>query len=459
MAQKLFGTDGVRGVANEFLTPELAFAIGAAAGNLLRQGGGRKRALIGRDTRQSGSMLGAALASGLCSSGVDVVTVGVAPTGAISWIARTAEFDLAAVISASHNPAPDNGIKLIAHDGRKVAEAFEREIESALGSPAVKAVGGDVGKITPGEGHLKGYAEFLETLVPEKLDGMRIAVDGSHGAAYEIAPTLFRSLGAEVTVTGCEPDGMNINAGCGATRPETIQTFTLETSSHIGIAFDGDADRAVFSDERGNLFNGDRTMALWCAHWAKHGRFDPPVAVGTVMSNGGFERYVRAQGARLERTDVGDKYVSARMLELGAKVGGEQSGHIIFSERGPTGDGLITALELLRVLKREERSASSFYGDYEAMPQALVNISVASKEAFRDSSEVKAEISEAEAKLAGSGRINVRPSGTQPMVRVMVEAETAEIRDQVIEKVVAAIQSHVGGEIYSRVELTHALGD
>ncbi len=457
---RLFGTDGVRGIANEKITPELAFQIGQAAGLWLQQSDEPKTVVIGRDTRKSGAMLGAALAAGFCSVGIDAHVLGIFPTGGVSWMVRKLKAGMGAVISASHNPAPDNGIKLIASSGGKVAEATEIWIEEHLGQePGQRPTGADVGALIQDKTVGQAYADWLVTLVPEGLDGMKVAMDAAQGAAFEIAPDVFRRLGAEVILTGAEPDGMNINAEGGATKPETIQDLTKSSGAHIGVSFDGDADRAVFSDDKGNLINGDRMMGIWCAHWSKEGRLDPPAVVGTVMSNGGFESYMQKSGITLHRTNVGDKYVSIKLTELGGKIGGEQSGHIIIPEHGPTGDGLVTALELLRVMKREDRNASEFYGDFENWPQVLVNVEVESKDGWQDRPVIVDAMKAAELALAGHGRLNVRPSGTQPMIRVMVEADEYDLRDANVDRVVNALLSELGGRIYSRVDLTYALGD
>lgn len=460
MSKKHFGTDGIRGVANEKLTPELAFRLGRAAGLWILEKGLPPRVIVGRDTRRSGPMLGAALASGLCSVGVDVNSLGVAPTGCVSWLARTQGFALAAVISASHNPAPDNGIKLMAMTGAKVTDADEEWMESMLDhEPTHRPTGAGVGVLTTSRDGIEDYLNWLVSLAPERLDGMKVVVDGAHGAAYELGPEMLRRLGADLQVLGASPDGMNINEEGGATKPETVQHGTQQAGAAIGIAFDGDADRAVFSDSKGRLINGDRTIAMWAAHWNRQGRLDPKVVVGTVMSNGGFEAYMAAQGIRLERAKVGDKYVSQQLTATGGQVGGEQSGHIIFPQHGPTGDGLVTALELLRVLKREGRDAAEFFEDFANYPQVLVNVQLERKDGWDSNQVVGAALAAAEASLAGHGRINVRASGTQPMVRVMVEADDQKLRDQAADSVVQALLDQCGGRIYSQVDLTHALGD
>lgn len=458
MSKKMFGTDGIRGVANQKLTPELAYSIGLAAGRWIHEQGLAPRVVIGRDTRKSGSMLGAALASGLCSAGVDVVALGVAPTGGISYITRTGDYSLGVVISASHNPAPDNGIKLIAHNGRKVSDNDEARIEQLMEVPFEgRPTGAEIGAIQSDRSELERYLDYLVQIVPERLEGLKLVVDGAHGAAYELGPEVFRRLGAEVIEVGVRPDGMNINAEGGATKPEVVQALTAEHEADLGIAFDGDADRAVFSDDHGRLINGDRTIAIWCGHW--HDQMATKAAVGTVMSNGGFEKYLGSQGIRLERVNVGDKYVSAKLDEIAGSIGGEQSGHIIFPERGPTGDGLITALELLRVLRLSGKKASASFDAFENWPQLLVNVQVERMGGLQGSEAIQGAIQRAEGMVEGKGRVNVRPSGTQPMIRVMVEADDVDLRDQASDLVVQTILEQLGGEEYSRVDLTHALGD
>lgn len=464
---KLFGTDGKRGIANlidreKGLSPELAFQIGQAAGCYLVQDDSTpNRVVLGRDTRRSGPMLGAALAAGFCSVGVDVNAIGVAPTGAISYICRNGDYGMGIVISASHNPAPDNGIKLMTAEGTKISADGEAFIESHLGKELdSRPIGGSVGYLNSGKSEeLSAYMDWLEAMVPERLDGVSVAIDGANGAASQLGVKIFQRLGAVVTSVATEPDGMNINLECGATHPDTIQKLTQESGAVLGVSYDGDADRAVFSDSEGRLINGDRMMAIWCAHWQKQGLLHPSVVVGTVMSNGGFESYMRERGIELVRTDVGDKYVSAELLKLGGRIGGEQSGHIIFPEYGPTGDGLVTALQLARVLKREDRPASEFVNDFANWPQVLVNVSVENKAGWDTNPEIVAVMVDSEKKLSGIGRVNVRASGTQPMIRVMVESSDERIRDQVSTDIVECLLKTLGGSIYSRVDLTHALGD
>jgi phosphoglucosamine mutase len=460
VSRRFFGTDGIRGVANEKLTPELAFSLGKATGLWLRENGASPNAVIGRDTRRSGPMLAASLSAGFCSVGVTVLDLGVVPTPTVSFVGRTGDFGIAVVISASHNPAPDNGIKLMGHDGRKLSDGDEERIESLLVDPEpYRPTGTAIGTIEPGRGGVEAYLDFLVGLVPEGLHGLKVAVDAAHGAAYELGPEVLRRLGAEVITAGVAPNGDNINAEGGATKPETVQRLTVDSGADIGVAFDGDADRAVFSDERGRLINGDRTIGIWSTHWQNQGKLDPPVVVGTVMSNGGFEKFLEERSIKLERAPVGDKYVAQRIGATGALIGGEQSGHIIFPQHGPTGDGLVTMLELLRTLRREARPTSAFYDDYESWPQLLVNVSINERDGWDLKPRVREALDQAERDLQGKGRLVVRPSGTQPMIRVMVEASEYPLRDRVAESIIGAMAADLGGTVYSRVDLTHALGD
>ena len=459
MSRRLFGTDGVRGVANELLTPELALDLGRAAGSVLLESGESRRVAIGRDTRRSGAMLSSAIAAGFASVGFAVDDLGIVPTPVLSFAARKHGYAAGVVVSASHNPAPDNGIKLFGFDGRKMADDHEREIEARLGTDLARPIGGGVGEIRADRTAVHEYEQFLMSLVPEGLAGMHIAVDAAHGAAYHIGPKVLRALGAEVTAVGVDPDGVNINLGGGATHPATVQALTKEVGADLGVAFDGDADRAIFSDREGRLVNGDRTLAIWAAARMAAGRLDPPIVVGTIMSNGGYEAYLRSLGVTLERTPVGDKYVSARIAETGAHVGGEQSGHLVFPDRGPSGDGLVSMLELLGAIRASGKSLNELYERFDNWPQLLVNVSVADRETWSAGPGVAQALARAENELAGHGRINVRASGTQPMVRVMVEADDEALRDRVAEEVVEALGRGAGARVYSRVDLTHSLGE
>jgi phosphoglucosamine mutase len=460
LSKRYFGTDGIRGIANEKLTPELVFQLGQAAGRWVRSQNQIPRAVIGRDTRRSGPMLGAALAAGLTSAGIEVVALGIAPTPAVSYAARTGQYSLGAVLSASHNPAPDNGIKFVGHDGRKLPDADEILIEQEMErTDWSRPTGADIGVLRSDRSDLDHYLGYLVSLLPERLEGFHVAVDAANGAAHELAPQLLERLGAKVSSMGTLPDGNNINDGVGATRPQSIQTFTQQSGADLGVAFDGDADRAIFSDERGQLINGDRTLGIWAVHHQARGELDPPMVVGTVMTNGGFEHFLSKNGIRTERAPVGDKYVAERIQATGAKIGGEQSGHLIFPHRSPTGDGMISMLELLRVLRAENRPASSFVDAYEPWPQLLVNLATPHTDGWNEGPLVSAAIAAAEESLRDLGRVVVRPSGTQPMIRVMVEAADASLRDQVAEQIVEAMKQELSATEYSRVDLTHALGD
>lgn len=457
MNRQLFGTDGVRGVANKRLTPELALHLGLAAGRWLQSTSAVKRAVVGQDTRRSGDMLSAALSAGLNSAGIEVVSLGVAPTPTVAFAARVGDFGLGAIVSASHNPAADNGIKFVGHNGSKLADELELQIEKMIDSDAARPTGAGVGRITADRSLVNRYVESLIAAVPEGLGGLKIAVDAAHGAACQLAPSVLKSLGATVFTTGVTPNGSNINAEGGATRPLTIQEFTVAHEADIGVAFDGDADRAVFSDDQGHLINGDRTIGIWAAHHQRRQALLPPIVVGTVMSNGGFAAYLESLDITLQRTAVGDKYVAERLAATGAKIGGEQSGHIIFPEYGPTGDGLMTMLQLLRVLKIERRKASEFYQDYEPWPQIMVNMAVSSKENWQQ--KIANELEQAEGELGTHGRFIVRPSGTQAIIRIMVEADDYALRDRVSDLLISAVQFKLGGRVEGRVDLTYALGD
>lgn len=458
MSRIHFGTDGARGVANEKLTPELAMALAQGAGRRLLASGQPRAAVIGMDTRRSGPMLEAAVCAGFASVGIDSVCLGVAPTPAVSFAARAGDFGLGVIISASHNPAPQNGIKFVGHDGRKLPDEVEEEIEALMTSSAPRPVGAAVGTITRDATPIFAYLDMLAAIVPGRLEGMKVAVDGAHGAAFALGPEVLRRLGAEVFVMGDQPDGLNINSDGGATHPQAIRDFTVQSGADIGVSFDGDADRCVFSDEQGRLINGDRTIAMWALRAKELGSLNPAVVVGTVMSNGGFERYMNGQGVEVERTPVGDKHVASGMTNLGARIGGEQSGHIIFPAHGPTGDGLATMLEVLNILQSTGRKASAYVDDFAMDPQILVNLKIRDRHTW-GGSQVKAALESTNSRLTGRGRINVRPSGTEDKLRVMVEADSYTLRDEVVGELLAALQDEAGATVLSQVDLTDDLGD
>ena len=424
---RLFGTDGIRGIANRDLTAELALRLGRAAGHVL--GGQGHRVVIGRDTRRSGRMLESALASGLCSVGMEVRLVGHVPTPGLAYLTRTQGFVAGAVISASHNPAPDNGIKFFDQGGLKLADAVEARIEELMtGDDALpRPTEGGIGLVGDARGLVRGYEDFLLTKAPD-LSGLRIVLDCGNGATYRVAPSVFAHAGAEV-ITLCDtPDGLNINDHCGSTYPERLQGAVVERGADVGFAFDGDGDRLVLADAAGELHDGDVVLALAARHFARAGRLRPKLVVGTVMTNGGTEATLRREGIDLVRTPVGDRYVWEKMDELGAQFGGEPSGHVIFREHATTGDGILTALEILHVAKAEGRGIRELAAEVERWPQSLVAVRVARRAEWESVPAFRKEYDEARATLEkGGGRVLVRPSGTEPVLRILVESRVGTL--------------------------------
>lgn len=423
---KLFGTDGVRGIANESLTCELAFQVGQAAAKVLASSVHKPILLIGRDTRISGEMLEAALVAGICSQGARAILLGVLPTPGIAYLTRLYEADAGVVISASHNTVEYNGIKLFDQNGHKLPDAVEEKIEEMIEKgldhckkPVGKAVGRPVRQVNA----VRQYTDFLKSTASCRLDGLHIVLDCAHGAASQVAPLVFTELGAQVSTFYHEPDGTNINENCGSTDPSRLQELVCELGADAGLAFDGDADRLIAVDERGQLVDGDRIMAICAVHLKKEGKLSRNTLVATVMSNMGLELAMKENGITLERTKVGDRYVLERMLEKGYTLGGEQSGHVIFLDHNTTGDGIITALQLLCIMAQSKQSFSRLARVMHALPQAIVNavVSDSNKEAYKDDAEVSARIAELENKYTGNGRLLVRVSGTEPLVRVMIE--------------------------------------
>ncbi|GBD43754.1 Phosphoglucosamine mutase [bacterium HR40] len=443
MRRRLFGTDGIRGKANRFpMTAEVALALGRAAGAIFRRGQPPHRVVIGKDTRLSGYMLEPALTAGFISAGMDVILVGPMPTPAVAFLTRSLRCDLGVVISASHNPFDDNGIKLFGPDGYKLSDDKEAEIEAAM------AELGNDGQVAPEElGRARRfedargrYIENLKASFPRELDlsGLRIVVDCANGAAYHIAPELFFELGAEVEAIGTHPDGFNINRGCGSTAPETLRERVLARGADLGIALDGDADRLVLVDEKGHFVDGDHMLALIAADWQARGRLSRPQVVATVMSNLGLERYLASRGLTLVRTRVGDRYVVETMRELGCNLGGEQSGHIVLGDYATTGDGLLAALQLLAVLRTSSRPLSELARVFEPVPQKLRNIRI-DRPLDLELPALRAARAEAERLLGSRGRLLVRASGTEPVVRVMVEADDEALLDRALDLVCTAI--------------------
>lgn len=433
--ERLFGTDGVRGVANADLTPELVFRLGRAGAHYLIEtagGAGRPRLVLGKDTRLSSDVLEAALAAGAASAGADVVSLGVVTTPAVARLTRRLGAAGGAMISASHNPAEYNGIKFFSADGYKFPDAVEDEIQAIVlgGEDSLpRPTGGGLGRIEDAPEAAERYiAEVAATVEgAEPFRGLKVVLDCANGAAFRLAPVLMRRLGAAVTVINDRPDGLNINAGCGSTHPEGLQAAVRREGAHAGLAFDGDADRVIAVDEKGGLVDGDHILAIAGLHLLRQGRLAGRTVVATVMSNLGLERVLQQAGARLVRTRVGDRYVLEAMREGGYVLGGEQSGHIIFLEHATTGDGLLTAVQLLRIMTEAGRPLSELAGQMPRFPQFLVNVNVKAhlRDGWRDNQRVRAALDTAEAALRGRGRVLVRPSGTEPLIRVMVEGEDA----------------------------------
>jgi phosphoglucosamine mutase len=430
---RLFGTDGIRGIANLELTAELALRLGRAAGHVL--GGPGHSVVIGRDTRRSGRMLESALAAGLCSVGMEVRLVGHVPTPGLAYLAKTDEFVAGAVISASHNPAPDNGIKFFDHRAQKLPDSVEDRIETLMtGDDTLpRPTEGGIGLVGDSRGLVKDYEAFLVSKAP-RLGGMRIALDCANGATYHVGPSVFAQAGAEVLSYFDKPDGRNINAGCGATAPEALQRLVVDHKADAGFAFDGDGDRVIVIDERGRAHNGDFVLALAARHFARHGRLIPKLVVGTVMTNGGLESTLARDGIKLERTQVGDRYVWEAMERLGAQLGGESSGHVIFREYSTTGDGILTALEVLHLARGEDRSIAELADEMEFWPQVTRNVKAARRREWEQIPAFADAKRKAEADLGSAGRLLVRPSGTEPVLRITVEARDPMVASSTAEK-------------------------
>ncbi|HEV7456250.1 MAG TPA: phosphoglucosamine mutase [Roseococcus sp.] len=446
--RKLFGTDGIRGVANRPpMDAGTALRLGQAAGRFFNRGNHRHRVVIGKDTRLSGYMLEPALTAGFIGAGMDVVLVGPLPTPAIALLTRSLRADLGVMISASHNPHEDNGIKLFGPDGLKLSDEQEGEIEALMGSDlsAALVAPDKLGRASRLEDAAGRYIEAAKASFPRglTLEGLRIIVDCAHGAAYKVAPTVLWELGAEVVSVGVQPDGFNINRGVGSTSPKQLAEIVRERRADIGIALDGDADRLVLVDEAGAPVDGDQILALIAESWAREGRLKGGAVVATVMSNMGLERFLGRKGITLHRTPVGDRYVGERMRELGCNLGGEQSGHMIMNDFGTTGDGLVAALQVLAVLVEERRPASQACNRFTPLPQKLVNIRFAGPSPLKDTG-VQALIAEEEARLGAQGRVLIRASGTEPLIRVMVEAEEEGLLNQSLDRLCGPIRAKAG---------------
>lgn len=444
MARRYFGTDGIRGLANgEKLTPELAMKVGMAAGLKFVNGDHRNRVVIGKDTRRSGYMIESALTAGFTAVGMDVYLLGPMPTPAVAMLTRSLRADLGVMISASHNPFDDNGIKLFRHDGYKLSDALEDDIEQLMDSNMLGQLskGRDIGRAHRDEAAQTRYIEYAKRTMPKGIDlsGLRVVLDCANGAAYKVAPTALWELGAEVFVIGNEPDGFNINDKVGSTAPEALIAKVKELRADIGIALDGDADRVIIVDEKGEIVDGDQFMAVIAQSWHARGELKGGGLVATVMSNLGLERYLGGIGLNLERTQVGDRYVLEAMRAKGFNVGGEQSGHIILSDFTTTGDGLIAGLQLLAVAKQANRPVSEICKRFDKVPQLLQSVRYKEGKPLEHKL-VQQAIKESQARLGTTGRLVIRPSGTEPVIRVMAESDDEGLVLAVVTEIAATIK-------------------
>jgi phosphoglucosamine mutase len=442
MDERLFGTDGIRGVANADLTPELSLRLGRAAAQVLAPAGGRF--LLGRDTRLSGPMLESALTAALCASGASVQHAGILPTPAVAYLARHFDATAGIAVSASHNPIEDNGFKFFGGDGFKLSDAQEYAIEAAMDRAAGAGDGGPPGGVEPVDDAVEQYVEFVASLAAAPLAGLRVVVDCAYGAAWRAAPKLWRRLGATVIPINDEPDGSRINVACGSTHPDVIRQAVLDHAADVGFAHDGDADRVIAVDETGGIVDGDAMLGLCALHLHSQGRLAGDCVVATVMSNLGLELALRRAGIALERTPVGDRYVLERMREVDCTLGGEQSGHVIFLDHSTTGDGLITAVQVTNVMMETGRRLSDLASVVERFPQVLRNVAVSDRTRFAQVPAIAAAIDAASRALGATGRVLVRPSGTEPLVRVMVEARDAATADAVAAELVDVVQRALG---------------
>ena len=446
MARKLFGTDGVRGTANtDPMTAEMALRIGAAAGRYFRRDGmdgAVHRVVIGKDTRLSGYMFENALTAGLTSTGMNVLLLGPVPTPAVGLLTPSMRADLGIMISASHNPAQDNGIKFFGPDGYKLSDEAEAEIEALVEAGVTLAKATNIGRAKRIDDGRFRYQERVKSTFPSgmRLDGMKVVIDCANGAGYRAAPEVLWELGAEVIAVGVSPDGTNINKGCGSTNINIAAETVVAHGADVGICLDGDADRVMILDENGKVADGDQLMGMMATRWADEGVLRGGTLVATVMSNLGLERYLEGKGLRLERTNVGDRYVGEAMRRGNWNLGGEQSGHIVMTDFGTTGDGLMAGLQFLAEMVRSGKPASQLAQVFEKVPQLLKNVKYGPDQTPLEDSQVQAVIADAERDLVGKGRLLIRKSGTEPLVRVMAECEDAELLVQVVDGIVAAVE-------------------
>lgn len=445
MARQLFGTDGIRGLANASpMTSEIALKVGMAAGKLFTNGDHRHRVVIGKDTRLSGYMIESALVSGFTSVGMDVFQLGPMPTPAVAMLTRSLRADLGVMISASHNPYFDNGIKLFGPEGYKLSDETEAEIEAlmAQGSEDLLAEPEAIGRAKRIDSAQERYIEFAKRTLPRKVrfDGLRIVIDCANGSAYKVAPAALWELGAEVIPIGVDPNGFNINKECGSTAPSTLCKKVREVRADIGIGLDGDADRVLIADEKGRLIDGDQLMAAIAESWQSRGRLAGGGVVATVMSNLGLERYLEGLGLSLVRTPVGDRYVVDHMRKHGYNIGGEQSGHIVLSDYATTGDGLVSALQILGIVTSKDKPVSEVCSQFDALPQVLKNVRFKKGQPLDDKKVLKV-IDESKGRLGQAGRLVIRPSGTEPVIRVMAEGDDERLVGSVVNDIVDALKS------------------
>ena len=453
MTRKLFGTDGIRGVANvDPMTGELAMQLGRAIAHIFKEAKGKHRIVIGKDTRLSGYMLETALASGICSMGADVMLVGPLPTPGIAFITTSMRANAGVVISASHNPYYDNGIKIFSQDGFKLPDEVEQRIEELILSNhlhSLRPTANAIGKAHRIDDAVGRYVVFLKNTFPNHLtlDGLRIVVDCANGAAYRVAPTVFEELGADVIAIGADPNGENINLECGSLYPENLSQLVLEKGADIGIALDGDADRIIFVDRRGRFVDGDEILAICGLHFLAQDCLQKGTVVTTVMSNIGLEKALEKSGGKVVRTQVGDRYVVEEMVRGQYNLGGEQSGHTIFLDYNTTCDGILTALQVLAIMKQKEQDLDELAQVMEPLPQVLYNVEVREKKPVSDFPEIARRINEIEKRLGHSGRILIRYSGTEPLLRIMVEGEDENQLHQCAQDLVELIKKRIGKEV------------
>ncbi|GLY11627.1 phosphoglucosamine mutase [Pseudobacillus badius] len=444
---KYFGTDGVRGVANTELTPELAFKLGRFGGYVLTKNAERPKVVVGRDTRISGHMLEGALVAGLLSIGAEVMRLGVISTPGVAYLTKVMDAQTGVMISASHNPVGDNGIKFFGPDGFKLSDEQEAEIEALLEQEMdhlPRPTGADLGQVSDYfEGGQK-YIQYLKQSVDEDFSGIHIALDCAHGATSSLATHLFADLEADISTMGTSPNGLNINDGVGSTHPEALAAFLLEKKADVGLSFDGDGDRLIAIDEKGNIVDGDQIMFICAKYMHAHGQLNQSVVVSTVMSNLGFYKGLEALGIRSVQTAVGDRYVVEAMKKNQYNLGGEQSGHIVFLDYNTTGDGLLTGLQLVNIMKMTKKPLSELAAEMKKFPQILKNVRVTDKYKVTENEKVKAVIEAVEAEMNGNGRVLVRPSGTEPLVRVMVEAQTEEQCQVFVDRIATVVDAEMG---------------